>query len=157
VQRRVAKLVQEHKLGLVVDQCIVESRQPRQLDEAFKRVTDAGQRLSMAVTEANTYRNQVVSRADADATAAVDTAQTEKTYMVDRLTTDVASFRKLLPAYQSNPALFRQQRLIDTMSRVFTNAQDKIYLPTTADGKPTELRLLLNRELPKPKTQTQTP
>ena len=73
------------------------------------------------------------------------------------LTTDVASFRKLLPAYQSNPALFRQQRLIETMSRVFTNAQDKIYLPTTADGKPTELRLLLNRELPKPKTETTTP
>jgi regulator of protease activity HflC (stomatin/prohibitin superfamily) len=119
-------------------------------------VTDAGQRRSKAITEANTYRNQVLSRADADAAAAVDTAQTERTYMVDRLTTDVASFRKLLPAYQNNPALFKQLRLVETLGRVLTNVQDKMYLPTTADGKPTELRLLLNRELPKPKTETTT-
>jgi len=157
VQRRVVKLVQEQKLGLVVDQCVVETRQPRQLDEAFKRVTDAGQRRSTAITEANTYRNQMLSRADADAATAVDTAQTERTFMVDRLTTDVASFRKLLPAYQSNPALFKQLRLAETMGRVFTNVQDKMYLPTTVDGKPVELRLLLNRELPKPKTETKTP
>jgi membrane protease subunit HflK len=157
VQRRVVKLVQEQKLGLLVDQCVVETRQPRQLDDAFKRVTDAGQRRSTAITEANTYRSQVLSRADADAASAVDTAQTDKTYMVDRITTDAASFRKLLPAYRSNPALFTQLRLVETMGRVFTNVQDKMYLPTTADGKPLELRLLLNRELPKPKTEPTTP
>jgi len=157
VQRRVVKLVQEQKLGLLVDQCVVESRQPRQLDDAFNRVTDAGQRRSTAIEDAKTYRNQVSSRADADAASAVDTAQTEKTYMVDRITTDAASFQKLLPAYGSNPALFKQLRLVETMGRVFTNVQDKMYLPTTADGKPIELRLLLNRELPKPKPGETTP
>jgi len=157
VKRHVLKLVHDQQLGLVVDQCVVETRQPRQLDDAFKRVTDAGQRRSMAITEANTYRNQVLNRADADAVAAVDAAQTEKTFMVDRLTTDVASFRKLLPAYQSNPALFKQLRLVETMGRVLTNVQDKMYLPTAADGKPTELRLLLNREIPKPRTGTNAP
>lgn len=157
VQRRVGQLVQDLKLGVLVDQCVVETRQPRQLDDAFKRVTDAGQRRSTAITEANTYRNQVLNRADADAAATVDAAQTEKTFMVDRLTTDVASFRKLLPAYQSNPALFRQLRLVETLGRVFTNVQDKMYLPTTAAGKPTELRLLLNRETPKPKPEAATP
>lgn len=126
VQRRVGQLVQDLKLGVLVDQCVVETRQPRQLDDAFKRVTDAGQRRSTAITEANTYRNQVLNRADADAAATVDAAQTEKTFMVDRLTTDVASFRKLLPAYQSNPALFRQLRLVETLGRVFTNVQDKM-------------------------------
>jgi modulator of FtsH protease HflK len=157
VQRRVVKLVQDQKLALLVDQCVVESRQPRQLDDAFKRVTDAGQRRSTAITEANTYRNQVASRADADAASQVDAAQTEKTFMVDRITTDAASFRKLLPAYQSNPALFKQLRLVETMGRVFTNVQDKMYLPTTTDGKPIELRLLLNRELPKPKPEESKP
>lgn len=157
VQRRVTKLVQTQKLGLLVDQCIVETRQPRQLDEAFKRVTDAGQRRSTAITEANTYRNQVTSRADADAASLVDVAQTDKTYMVDRLTTDAESFRKLLPAYQSAPALFKQLRLTETMGRVFANAQNKMYLPATTDGKPIELRLLLNPETPKPKPAQATP
>lgn len=153
VNRRVGILIREQKLGVVVDQCIVETRQPRQLDEAFQRVTDAGQKRSTAITEANTYRNQVLSRADANAASRLDSAQTEKTFMVDRITTDAASFRKLLPSYQSNPELFLQTRLVETMGRVFTNVQDKMFLPTTADGKPVELRLLLNRELPKPKPE----
>ncbi len=157
VQRHVVERIQELKLGVVVDQCIVESRQPRQLDDAFKRVTDAGQRRSTAITQANTYREKTLNQADADAASRVDTAQTEKTLMVDRITADTASFRKLLPAYQSNPKLFVQLRLVETMGRVFTNAQDKMYLPTTATGRPVELRLLLNRELPKAKPTTPQP
>ena len=43
-----------------------------------------------------------------------------------------------------------QQQLAQTMGRVLTNVQDKMYLPDRADGKPRELRLLLNRETPKP-------
>ena len=153
VRRRVEGLVREQKLGVVVDQCIVETRQPRQLDEAFKQVTDASQKRSTAITEANTYRDKTLSKAGADAAGRTDTAQTERALMVDRITADAAGFRKLLPAYQSNPALFAQLRLVETMGRVFTNVQDKMYLPTTADGKPVELRLLLNRELPKPKPE----
>jgi regulator of protease activity HflC (stomatin/prohibitin superfamily) len=153
VQRHVVKLIQEQKLGVVAEQCIVETRQPRQLDDAFKRVTDAGQRRSTALTEANTYRDKTLSKADADAATSVDTAQNDRTMMVDRLTSDAAGFRKLLPAYQSNPELFVQQRLVETMARVFTNVQDKMFLPTTTDGKPIELRLLLNRELPKAQPQ----
>ena len=38
------------------------------------------------------------------------------------------------------------------MGQVLTNVDDKMYLPTTANGKPIELRLLLNREPPEPKT-----
>jgi hypothetical protein len=37
------------------------------------------------------------------------------------------------------------------MEVAFTNVQDKIYLPSRADGKPRELRLMLNREPPQPK------
>ena len=61
---------------------------------------------------------------------------------------DVASrseqFLALLPKYQANPQLFTQQRLLDTLTRVMTNAQDKIFVSERADGKPKELRLLLN-------------
>ncbi len=33
---------------------------------------------------------------------------------------------------------------VQTMEHVFTNVQDKIYLPQRGDGKPRELRLQLN-------------
>jgi hypothetical protein len=53
--------------------------------------------------------------------------------------------------------LFVQQRLTETLARVFTNAQDKIFLHQDAYGKQTELRLLLNREPPKQRNEPAAP
>jgi len=41
VLRRIVKLVQEQKLGVIVDQCVVQSRPPRQLRQAFDSVVNA--------------------------------------------------------------------------------------------------------------------
>jgi hypothetical protein len=43
-----------------------------------------------------------------------------------------------------------QQRVAEVMARVLTNVQDKFYIPERSDGKTRELRLLLNREPPRP-------
>ena len=157
VGRRVRKLVQEQKLGLVVDQCIVQSRPPRQLKMAFDNVIIVGQKSSQFITEARNEQNKVLTRAGADAKGRVDSAEVARKLMVNSITAEADRFNKLLPAYQSNPDLFTQTRLIETMGRVFTNAQDKMFLPTTADGKPIELRLLLNREPPKSKMEEAKP
>ena len=45
----------------------------------------------------------------------------------------------------ADPQLFAQQRLTETLGRLMTNAQDKIFMAQPADGKRRELRLLLNR------------
>jgi hypothetical protein len=42
------------------------------------------------------------------------------------------------------------------MSQALTNVQDKIFFSTRADGKPRELRLMLNREPPARNTKTST-
>jgi hypothetical protein len=66
------------------------------------------------------------------------------------LTAEAKRFSDLLPQYEVNPSLFAQQTLIAAMSGILTNVQDKIFLPQRADGKPRELRLMLNREPPQP-------
>ena len=66
-------------------------------------------------------------------------------------------FQEILPQYQDHPTLFVQQRLTEILGRVLTNVQDKIFLSESADGKPKELRLLLNREVPKAKTEETKP
>ena len=157
VSRRVRKLIQEQKLGLVVDQCIVQSRPPRQLKMAFENVIIAGQKAAQIITEARNDQNQVLSRAGRTPPAASTPPPSPGNCMVDSITAEADRFQNLLPAYQSNPDLFTQTRLIETMGRVFTNAQDKMFLPTTADGKPIELRLLLNREPPKSKMEEAKP
>ena len=100
-------------------------------------------------------RMTIVALAGADATARLNSAETDRTRLVQSVLSDADNFRRLRPRYESNPDLFVQQRLVETMGRVLTNAQDKIYLPERADGKTRELRLLLNREPQKPKVEAQ--
>jgi len=157
VRRRVTKLIAEQRLGLVVDQCIVQSRPPRQLTPAFANVVMAGQRSRTVLDDARSYENQVLSHASAEATNRINVAETERVRIVQSVTSDAETFRRLLPKYEANPQLFVQQRVVETMGRVFTNATDKMYLPSSADGKPVELRLLLNREPPKQKTEEPKP
>ena len=74
---------------------------------------------------------------------------------------DVASqadrFNDVLPKYRANPNLFVQQRLSEAFGRVVPNVQDKIFLSESADGNSKQLRLLLNREPPKAKTEEMKP
>jgi membrane protease subunit HflK len=153
VQRRVTKLVREQKLGVIVDQCIVQSQPPRQLKQAFDSVVIAGQNSGKWLNEARTYANQALGRAGSEAVGRINTAETASSNMVNGIQAEADRFRKLLPAYQTNPDLFVQQRLVETLGRVFANAQEKKFLPTSADGKPVELRLLLSRDPPKPKSE----
>ena len=146
VTRRVAKLVQDQKLGIVVDQCIVETRQPRQLDAAFQSVTDAGQKRGTALTEARSYRDKKLNEADGEASARVNAAQAERDAMVAKIKGDVSIFKDNLASYRRNPDLFVQQSLAGTLSRAIAGVDYKMYLPTSPDGKPIELRLNLNRE-----------
>jgi modulator of FtsH protease HflK len=157
VQRRFAKLVQEQKLGVTVDQCIVESRPPRQLKQAFDNVSIANQKRTTVTSAARSEASQKLGRAESDAVGRLNAAETARTLMVEGIRSEADRFQKVLPAYQSNPDLFVQQRLVETMGRVFANAQDKLFLPTSPDGKPVELRLLLSREPPKAKTEETKP
>ncbi len=153
VRRRVSALIENEKLGVVVEDCQVQSIPPRQLAAAFANVLLAEVNRNRALNDARSYENQILSRAGADASSLINTAEAERTRLVQDIASDADNFRRLLPKYEANPDLFVQQRLVETMSRVLTNVQDKIYLPERADGKTRELRLLLNREPPQPKTQ----
>ena len=157
VKRRVVQLIAGQKLGVVVDNCSVQSRAPRQLKLAFDSVITAGQKSRTEVTKALTYENEVTNRASSEVVGRLNAAETDSKRLVDSVTADAENFRRLLPKYQANPDLFVQQRLVETMGRVFASAQDKMFLPTSTDGKPIELRLLLNRELPKQKTEEAKP
>ena len=157
VRKRVIQLVEAQKLGIIVEQCSVQSRAPRQLKQAFDNVITAGQNRDKILSEARSYENQTVSRAGADASATVNIAQSDRTLLVEAVAADAARFKGVLAKYESNPDLFVQQHLVQTMGRVLTNVSEKIYLPDRVDGKSRELRLLLNREPPKPKTEEVRP
>jgi membrane protease subunit HflK len=155
VKRRATELVDRENLGIVVEECQVQSRPPRQLQDAFNNVLKAELARQTALTEAHSREVEVLSRAVADAQSITNTAESQRVQLVNEVKGQAERFKDLLPKYRQNPKLFMQQRLTETLARVLTNAQDKIFVRQDAGGKQTELRLLLNREPPKQKTAEQ--
>ena len=153
VKRRTTELVAKQNLGIVVEQCTVQSIPPRQLRDAFANVLKAEIARSKALNEARSHENQVTNKAGADAQSRLNLAESERVRVVADLKSRAEVFSTLLPKYNENPSLFVQQRLTESLGRVMTNVQDKIFLTEGENGRTKELRLLLNRELPKAKTE----
>ncbi|HTQ49970.1 MAG TPA: protease modulator HflK [Candidatus Acidoferrales bacterium] len=152
VEQRVSTLADQERLGITVKQCTVDKAPPRQLADVFAQVTEARQNQTRVLDDAHTYENGVTNNAGAQAAAIVSEAQSARNRYVQSLQAEAKAFSALLPNYQINPNLFKQQKLLQVMGEALTNADFKAYLPTSANGEPLELRLLLNREPPGPKT-----
>jgi membrane protease subunit HflK len=145
VQRRVASLLASQRLGVAVEQVEINRSPPLFLKPDFARVTDAIQRRDQLINEARNYENQTISRAEADAAALVDQAESERTWLLEDVKAEAERFEKLLPKYRENPDLFVKLQLAEVLSRSMENVQDAIYLQERLDGQPREMRLLLNR------------
>jgi modulator of FtsH protease HflK len=152
VKQRVIQLADQENLGITVLQCSVHSIPPRQLQQIFDQVTDARQNQAKVLDDAHSYENQATNNADAQASAIINEAKSAGVLYVQSVQADAKAFSDLLPNYKINPDLFKQQELVQTMGAALTNVQFKGYMPTTPDGKPQDLWLLLNREPPEPKT-----
>ena len=155
VQQRVG--AQADLLGITVKQCNVESSPPRQLKDVFDQVTEARQNQNKVLDDAHSYENQATNGAEAQASTIINEARSARARYVQSVQADAKAFSDLLPNYEINPGLFRQQELVQVMGQALTNVDFKTYLPTTANGKPIELRLLLNREPPGPKNAPANP
>jgi modulator of FtsH protease HflK len=153
VKARVVQLVQKENLGVVIENCQVESRPPRYLRPAFDQVLQALSTRDKNHNEALSYENQVLSKAAAEAASRTNSAQAERVRLVESVKAEAQRFADLLPSYQKNPALFANVFLIESLGHVLTNVEDKIYLPERADGKMRQLRLELSREPRKPAGQ----
>jgi len=157
VQMKVTELTEQENLGVTIDNCEVQSVPPRQLKDVFSQVTTARENRTKLLNDAQSYTNQVLSSAGAQSVAITNLAATDRDNYVKSLKAEARRFTDLLPQFKKYPGLFAQQKVAEAMTEVLTNVQDKIFLPERADGKTRELRLMLNREPPQPKTGASTP
>jgi membrane protease subunit HflK len=157
VLKRVTELAEKQNFGITVEQCPVQTIPPRQLKVAFNSVVDAEQKRGKTLNEAHGYENQVLSKASAEAQSRINLAESDRVRLVAEVSSRADQFRDLLPKYRDNPSLFVQQRRTETLTRVLTNVQDKIFVPETPNGNSREMRYNFNRELPKPKAEESKP
>jgi len=156
IEKRVTELLEKENVGVAVDQCYPQSTWPRQqnVKMAFAAVLSAQIDRDRLLQEASTYTNQVLTAATASSNAIVNLAEAQRVQYVSDLSSRATNFLNILPWYKTNADLFVQQRFNETMGRVLTNIDEKIYVPERLDGKTRDLWLLLNREPPKPSTAT---
>jgi len=152
VQSHVSDLIEQDNLGVAIDQCTIDKTPPRQLKDIFDQVIDARQKRAEALNQAHNYENQVTNNASAAAANIINLAQSAKFTYVTNLVAEAKRFNDILPYYKANPALYVQQTFVQAIGPALTNVQDKWFLPVRADGKPYEVRLMLNRALPQPPT-----
>lgn len=152
VRKRTADLVEAERLGIVVEECQMEVKPPRQLKDAFDNVARALETRDKVLNAALSDANQTTNRASADAQGRIDAAQKDRARLVKDIAGEAQRFQDVLPKYQENPRLFVQQRLTATMATVLTNAHEKIFL--TSGDSPKELRILLKPELRKKQEET---
>src|ERR1035437_4641098 len=148
VKARVNDLAEREHLGVTVDQVQVQSVAPRQLKDVFAQVTFARQNYDKLINDAQSKTNQILNEAGALAASITNAAESARTRFVTGVESDAKAFTELLPKYERNPNLFAQMELTKAMSMILTNVGEKKFLPTHADGKPVELRLMLNNEPP---------
>ena len=153
---RVNTLVERLQLGINLDLREVRTSPPLDVEPAFNEVVKAQQQGDTKIREAEGYARGATNNAVGEASTILQDALTRSNYFVKTLEKEANNFLGFLPSYQRSPELFTKRLLAETTQRVLTNAQFKTYLPGRADGRPRELRLLLNKELEAPK-KTETP
>jgi membrane protease subunit HflK len=157
VRKRVVELVSQESLGIEVEECLVQSRPPRQLRDAFDSVLKAALTRQKLFQDARSYEAQVSNKAGADAHSLISFAESDRSRLVNDVRSQADRFNDLLPKFKQNPTLFVQKLSLETFGRVLTNAQDKIFITQGSPGNLKEFRALLNREPPKQKSDQTKP
>lgn len=149
---RVQALVAAQGLGIEFDprNCDVVAIPPRQVKAAFDAVLEAENDKRKTINTAEGDANTTLTKAQADADGVRNAGSVDATRIKQAAAADAEYFLARLPEFKSNPQLFRDRRLTETMATVLANAQEKYFLVERADGTPRELRVLLNREPIKP-------
>jgi regulator of protease activity HflC (stomatin/prohibitin superfamily) len=122
---------------------------PRQLKDAFARVSEAEVVRSKELNEARSYENQTISKARAEAEARKNAGEAERTRLVEFVAAEVDRFTNNLPAYRSNRELFVEQRRAETLQVVYAAAQEKIVLFKGPGTTNLSIWLQINRDLPR--------
>jgi membrane protease subunit HflK len=74
VRQRVEALTDKWQLGIVIDQCAVDSKPPRYLQSVFAQVTTALDSRNKLLYDAHSYENQITSQSGAQASTITNTA-----------------------------------------------------------------------------------
>ena len=99
-----------------------------------------------AVRHAQAGARESIQLASGEAKSVIASGMIRSNQLVTSIEAEARSFEAQLPYFRKDPDLFVRRVAADSLRIVLTNANDKFFVPTRADGTSRELRIQLSRE-----------
>jgi modulator of FtsH protease HflK len=131
VRMLMQSILDSYQSGVLINQVqLQKASAPAQVIDAFDDVVRASQDAETKINEATRYRNEVVPQARGEAQRMLQEAEGYKTRVVREATGEGERFRLIQEQYRTAPRVTRERLYLETMERVYGNA-DK----TMIDGR----------------------
>jgi membrane protease subunit HflK len=128
------KILDEYGAGVRIAQVqLLRVDPPQEVIGAFRDVQAARADKEKNINEANTYRNQVLPRAQGEAAAIVQKAEAYKAQTVARAKGDTQRFNQIYEQYAKAKDITAERLYLDTMEEVMRNA-NKVIVDKSAAG-----------------------
>jgi len=115
----IAELEQEDIGITLIDASIQDVEPPTdEVIEAFTAVETAKQGKESAINEANTYRNEQIPAAEAEADRIIQAAEAQKTARINEANGQVARFTEEYEEYINYPLITKQRMFFEAMAEV---------------------------------------
>jgi len=135
VQALMQKTLDTYKAGVLIQQVQMQKVDPpAQVIDSFRDVQAARADLERLQNEAQTYANKVVPDARGRASQILQTAQGYKEQAVAEAKGQTARFLKVYDEYRKAPDVTRERIYLETMERVFGQADKVVVDPGVASS-----------------------
>jgi membrane protease subunit HflK len=127
-------VLNEYNSGIEITELKLQDVQPpAQVIDAFDDVQRAQQDRDRQRNEADSYRNDILPRARGEAQRVIQDANAYKERLVNEADGEAQRFLSVYQAYLQNPEVTRRRMYLETMQKVFSEA-DKVILGDNTGG-----------------------
>lgn len=180
VQQLVQQKLDAIESGIrVVQVQLVSVKWPKQVDHAFEAYVAASQTSGQAITQARTYAETTLNKtagevaetlyravmdpngsarqaalwpqATGDLQDTIAQGQIYLTRVVERARVNADYLARILPEYRKRPELVVRDLYLTAMQQILGNVEEKFILEKPKNAKEREVRILVNRDVAKPK------
>ena len=128
IRRQITKVLQANELEINLSSFNVTAAVPLGVKPAFDAFSAADAAKVERIRKAEGEAKSSIAIAEGQAKVILSNGKTEANRLLTSVEAEAKSFTNQRPFYESNPDLFRQRLITETMQRVLTNAVDVFYL-----------------------------
>lgn len=124
IQKSLQAILDSYNSGVAIKQVLIqEATVHPEVLEAYNDVAASRQDAERFQNEAMIYRNDIIPKARGEAIKMTQDAEAYKQEEIARATGDATRFQAILDAYRSGKDVTRDRFYIETMEKIFSNAE----------------------------------